>query len=388
MAHLLLLVGLNCEFSAFLELPELIWMPLIVCWVGSAAAVVVAPVSLWRRFPVIARALLLALLSVPLADLGDWIWIHWLSRAVTTATFELSRWLLERVRSDVVTQAPWILGTSRFQGEVAQECAGYQGARLIALVMAVYLWLRRRQLRWPMAAGLVPLAVLLVWLGNALRIATLIVIGSERPDLVAGFHQQGGWLTLLLVGWGLIWAVERPASHEYPAVPYLLPLALSLLGGMLAQAVSDPLYAGRTLVVALVLWRYRRAYPLTRPGGSAILIGLAVWLLWLALSGTHPQKGWLWGILSSGLVVPLVEELAFRGYLLRALQARDFLSVPIGRLRPAALVGSSLVFGLLHHDVLAATLAGMAYAWAAHRRGRLSDAVLAHSVTNLCLLIR
>jgi CAAX prenyl protease-like protein len=49
---------------------------------------------------------------------------------------------------------------------------------------------------------------------------------------------------------------------------------------------------------------------------------------------------------------------------------------------------SSLAFGLLHEQWLAGTLAGAAYAWATTRRGRLSDAVVAHAITNLCLSVQ
>jgi CAAX prenyl protease-like protein len=48
---------------------------------------------------------------------------------------------------------------------------------------------------------------------------------------------------------------------------------------------------------------------------------------------------------------------------------------------PAVLV-SSLLFGVLHGRWLAGFLAGLAYALLLSRRGRLSDAVWAHAITN------
>ena len=43
---------------------------------------------------------------------------------------------------------------------------------------------------------------------------------------------------------------------------------------------------------------------------------------------------------------------------------------------------SSLLFGALHGRWVAGTLAGMAYGLVYHRRGELTDAVVAHGVTN------
>jgi CAAX prenyl protease-like protein len=85
--------------------------------------------------------------------------------------------------------------------------------------------------------------------------------------------------------------------------------------------------------------------------------------------------------------VPLAEELAFRGYLTRRLISADFQAVPDGRFTWPSFLISSLLFGALHQRRLAGTIAGMAYALAYYRRGKLIDAVAAHSVTNLCITV-
>ena len=46
---------------------------------------------------------------------------------------------------------------------------------------------------------------------------------------------------------------------------------------------------------------------------------------------------------------------------------------------------SSLAFGLLHQRWLAGVLAGMAFAIAQQRNGRLNDAVSAHALANLLI---
>ena len=77
-------------------------------------------------------------------------------------------------------------------------------------------------------------------------------------------------------------------------------------------------------------------------------------------------------VLGAVLTVPLVEELAFRGYVFRRLSGTD----PEGleRFPWWPLVASSVLFGALHGRWLAGTLAGMGYALAFNRRGRMGDA--------------
>jgi CAAX prenyl protease-like protein len=83
------------------------------------------------------------------------------------------------------------------------------------------------------------------------------------------------------------------------------------------------------------------------------------------------------------VIVPMAEDLAFRGFLLRWLQSADFDRVPPARWSWPAVLGSSVLFGLLHPGWwVAGTLAGVAYAAAYRMRGRLADAVVAHAVTN------
>jgi CAAX prenyl protease-like protein len=86
------------------------------------------------------------------------------------------------------------------------------------------------------------------------------------------------------------------------------------------------------------------------------------------------------------LVVPLAEELAFRGYLVRRLQAANFREVAPGHFTVLALVVSAALFGVLHGRYwLAATAAGILFAVAHRWRGKLGDAVLAHATANTLL---
>ena len=80
--------------------------------------------------------------------------------------------------------------------------------------------------------------------------------------------------------------------------------------------------------------------------------------------------------------VAVFEELAFRGYLLRRLIDSDFTAVSPKHFTAASFLISSVAFGALHGRWLAGILAGMIYAAAQYRRGEISDAIVAHVVTN------
>jgi len=88
-------------------------------------------------------------------------------------------------------------------------------------------------------------------------------------------------------------------------------------------------------------------------------------------------------VLGAVITVPIAEELAFRGFLLRRIASADFESVAWRAFSWAPFLISSVAFGLLHGDRwLAGILAGMVYAVAMLREGRIGEAVVAHAVTN------
>ena len=157
------------------------------------------------------------------------------------------------------------------------------------------------------------------------------------------------------------------------------------------------------MVTAGVLWYFRRHYA---PGNdlwswTAVAIGVVVFASWLlfpaagdpgsaarlhaGVLGLGPAGAAVWiafRVIGAVLVVPIAEELAFRGYLLRKLVARDFERVEPGRFTWLSFALSSILFGLLHESIASGTMAGAGFALALYRRGRLSDAVLAHVVAN------
>jgi CAAX prenyl protease-like protein len=179
---------------------------------------------------------------------------------------------------------------------------------------------------------------------------------------------------------------------------------------MISRAASggfEWLYPLRFVAAAAVLWFFRSKYLELDWGfgGFSVIAGCAVFGIWLGLdrmAGTHPPSAILAGLASLSfparvtwlgfrtvaavITVPIAEELAFRGFLIRRLSSADFESLSPRHYTYIAVVVSSVAFGLLHGDRwLAGTLAGLIYAVAFLRRGRIGDAVVAHATTNALL---
>ena len=313
----------------------------------------------------------------------------------------------------------FLLGTTAFTVEISAPCAGYEGIGLLWVFLGATFWFARYRLRFPNALLLLPLGSAALWAANVVRIAVLVVLGTWwSPELaVGGFHSQAGWLAFNAVALGLLAGALRlpffvkgvPAVATAEAAPevvnptaaYLMPLLVSMAAGLLTIALApDPAarYPLRAAAGAAALLYYRRAYPPWGWEGAwrGLAPGTLVFALWMGLAppadahapslGGLPGAAWLaCRLLGAAVVVPLVEELAFRGYLLRRLSAADFESLPAGAATASSAVASSALFGLLHGGWLAGFLAGLIYAWTLRRRGSLAEAAVAHGTTNALL---
>ena len=87
----------------------------------------------------------------------------------------------------------------------------------------------------------------------------------------------------------------------------------------------------------------------------------------------------------SALVVPVIEELFWRAYLMRRLDHADFASVLPVAVTPYAIVVSSVLFAVEHQLWLAGLLAGLVYAWLYRRFQVLWVPIVAHVTTNAML---
>ena len=89
-------------------------------------------------------------------------------------------------------------------------------------------------------------------------------------------------------------------------------------------------------------------------------------------------------LIGSAFVIAPVEEVFFRSFLYRRLQARDFRAMPLSRFDLSSFLWMVFLFTLEHDRPVVAALAGAAYGLLAIRFG-LGSAIVAHVVTNLML---
>ena len=391
------------------------------------AAFAVAPPALWLQVvrgmgKVGAYAAIAAIAACALGNLGRSLWVP-LARLTFGLVTALLRPFLGGITAD---PASLTIGTAHFGVTIAPECSGFEGAGLMLLFAIVWLWICRRECRFPQALVLIPLGVLMAWLLNALRIAALILIGNAGAEAIAagGFHSQAGWMAFIALALGFSVAARRvpwisarqperaPGGifSGNPTAAYLMPFLAILASAMLSRAVSSGfewLYPIRLFAATAALWMFRRKLATLdwRWGWPALALGSLVFFLWLGLDrvlGPHlgnampsglaawpaPARiGWLaFRILAAVVTVPIAEELAFRGFLLRRLISSDFESIGLRTFTYVSLLASSLAFGMLHGRLwIAGALAGLIYAFALLRRGRIGDAVAAHATTNALL---
>lgn len=306
-----------------------------------------------------------------------------------------------------------VLSLGDFAVEISPECSGYEGIGLSAILMSGYLVAFRERLRFPNALVLVLIGVFLAWLGNVLRIVILMLIGAYASEDVAlgAFHSKAGWILFSATTLGLAWWARQSPFFSRdtaprqawinPTAPYLMPLVATLAVAMISSAFSknfDAYYGLRVAAGVLILYHYRATWRKFEflVSSPPVLVGLGVAILWLVTAGdTKPLPTdlqsttpgsilwWTSRTIGSAVIVPICEELAFRGFLLRRLQAKAFEVVDYTRIGFVPIFVSSIAFGILHGDRwFAATLAGVAYAMLLRRSGRLFDSVIAHGVTN------
>ncbi len=197
-------------------------------------------------------------------------------------------------------------------------------------------------------------------------------------------------------------------------LPFVAFMAVLALRGM---ALADGswgfdarwLYGLNLVVVGGMLLAWRPEYgelawqnrPTLAEAAVAVAVGLAVFVLWIGLDAPwmqigQPTAGFVpvdaqgrleapliaLRLLGAALLVPVMEELFWRSFLMRWLQAPVFEGVDPRQVGVKALGLSTFVFMLAHPLWLAAIIAGLAYALLYRRSGKLWTAVIAHAVTN------
>jgi CAAX prenyl protease-like protein len=210
----------------------------------------------------------------------------------------------------------------------------------------------------------------------------------------------------------MAWIPNRAAQARI--VPFAAFMVLLALRGVVPADGSwgfDArwLYGVTVLVVgALLAWYWREYGELVRQNrpsageaALAVVVGLVVFVLWIRLDARWMQIGeasaafvptdadgrLLWPLvvvrwIGAALIVPVMEELFWRSFLMRWIRSPQFETVLPQEVGVKAIVLTTFVFTLAHTLWLAAVIAGLAYAWLYVRTGRLWVPIIAHAVTN------
>jgi CAAX prenyl protease-like protein len=208
---------------------------------------------------------------------------------------------------------------------------------------------------------------------------------------------------------------RKLVAYTLPFLAFLVLLALNAalkkIDNQLWLTLPEYwVYPLQTILSGALLIYFWREYDFARPrqSGFALLIGVVLFIAWIApqaLFGFAPRTlgfnplllfdsrsrfYWLELVLRFVrliVVVPLIEEIFWRGFLLRFLIDENFERVPVGAFSWFSFAVVTAGFALSHSppDWVAALVAGAAYNAVAYRTKSLSSCVVAHALTNLLL---
>jgi CAAX prenyl protease-like protein len=205
-------------------------------------------------------------------------------------------------------------------------------------------------------------------------------------------------------------------AYAGPFLAFYCLLVLSKVAPLPALAIQ----AGFVAIMAAVIAIVARSADL-HPGIDlrvhnwlgTVLIGVAVFAIWIApdrlfpgyrhfwlfenfltgkaqtslSAGAREQAAVLWlRAIRAVAIVPVVEELFWRGWLMRWLISERFETIPLGTFSASAFWIVALLFASEHGPYWDVGLAcGVIYNWWMVRTRSLGDLVLAHAISNACL---
>jgi CAAX prenyl protease-like protein len=180
----------------------------------------------------------------------------------------------------------------------------------------------------------------------------------------------------------------------------------------IAPGMLYPVRAALSLIAILVF--SRRVVPwIPNQALASVALGIAVFFLWIGPDLLWPamRNHWLFNnsilgspksTLPEGLkfspafiavrvfgsvgLVPILEELFWRGWLMRWIINQDLRKVPLGAYSPMAFWVTALLFASEHGSYWEVGLiTGVVYNWWLIHTKNLANCILAHAVTNGCL---
>jgi len=210
----------------------------------------------------------------------------------------------------------------------------------------------------------------------------------------------------------------NPNFERWPFLPYVVPFA-SFMAFLVVQKYVplNPVveYPLRVVLLSAILWFFsREAIDLkAKHKLETVVLGVAVFAIWIGPDMLLPmyRQHWLFQnpimgqirnpvsedvlrnpvVLSSRIIravvlVPIIEELFWRAWLMRWLISPQFERVPLGTYQFGAFILTAVLFAAEHGpywDVGLVT--GIIYNWWMIRTRSLGDCILVHAVTNACL---
>ena len=197
--------------------------------------------------------------------------------------------------------------------------------------------------------------------------------------------------------------------------PRVFPFAVFMTFVILESTFTSDvylIYIVKSIVVGLILLHFRSKYSEINLSASfkdicaAVAVGVVVFILWINMTWDfailgEPRNSNPYRLLSSGtltiaiffriygssVVVPVMEELFWRSFLIRWIDNNDFLSVKIGTFTLRSFVITVLLFGSEHSLWLAGIAAGIIYNLFLYYRKSIFLCIISHSVTNIILSI-
>jgi hypothetical protein len=403
------------DLSAGIATALAFWLPGSVLAAVGAVLWLAPPGAWWQMLWERSRSTLFVLgLAALIPDLVFQVLPLWDWQQIASLTFNAVATTLGLLGAEAfVDHNGYVIGIGDFYVSVAPQCSGVEGFALVSVFIGVYAFIFRSDVRMGrFLLVMLPLGLICSWLLNVVRITLLILIGARiSPEIaVNGFHSYAGWLMFTALAFGLTavaqttpWLhreglrppVNRPLRSD-PVAAQLLPFAAFMVAGTLVAALAP--HPGLGMAFGIFVLGPAVLYFLPvfrglewRPDLLTLAAGLIVGIGWvLTAPEADPELGRLlamfpawafvvWAIcrvLVTTVLVPVIEEMFFRGYLLTRLGG------PSPWRRALAVGLSSLAFALLHGRWLEAGLAGVVFALVALRRGRVADAIWAHVLAN------
>lgn len=200
-------------------------------------------------------------------------------------------------------------------------------------------------------------------------------------------------------------AAWRRIAPFFLYMAFIVVADLAAWLGMEAAALRY-LYPLKVGLVALLLFCWRAHYSELRGQRLdrravllSVVVGLVVLVLWVNLdahwmrigqsAGFDPRDdgriNWLLVVLrisGAALVVPLMEELFWRSFLMRWLDNPAFLLQKPAQASLRASLITAVLFGVEHDLWLAGIVAGLSYGWLYRRTGNIWAPIVAHAITN------